>query len=136
VLAHTHDFRASTLTSYGDDDLEAEDDDDAGYEVRNEKHVIDDSTSRLMEQTKQYRRMWTKALTPTEKELGIIVAVAEDFSAQLLFSTSFEEFLVRTYFEEWAFISSEDHPIGEPVPATLKEYLVRVYSEKGRNMLD
>jgi hypothetical protein len=70
------------------------------------------------------------ALTTTDREVGCeIVCDAIDFDLQL-HATSFEEFLVRTYYEEWATWFTDDEPGNLPDP--LKEYLVHVFSEKGR----
>jgi hypothetical protein len=105
----------------------------------NDDHDSDDDEDSLANtlQSKNCRQQWTKDRTAAEEELGISVSVAEDFGSKLLFTTNFEEFLVRTYFEEWAFFCErQSHNGRTDLPPALEEYLFRVYTKEGRNIRD
>jgi hypothetical protein len=77
-----------------------------------------------------------RTCTAAEIEAGIEIVwdMPGDEPAHL-HATSFEEFLVRIYFAEWTDWllcgSRCDH--GQ-IPDNLKEYLIRMYSEKGRSL--
>jgi hypothetical protein len=74
-------------------------------------------------------------LTEEERELGVGVGDADKCT---LHATGFEEFLARTYFAEWAsFVKSplrgrSPEPEPQELPQALTDYLVQVFSEKGR----
>jgi hypothetical protein len=112
------------------DDYEVREDD--SEEKEGDFHEDDDEALRI-----RRRREHTRNRTPLEKELNLSVWIAEDFESYglSLEATTFEEFLVQRYFDEWAtFFLKNYGGEHEELPAELKEWLIRVYSEDGRKM--
>jgi hypothetical protein len=82
------------------------------------------------------RQEWIAARTPTEEALDIDVWVVEDFSrSPRLNTTTFEEFLITTYFDRWVssfyprypkwmHTTEEDEEYRE-MPVVLKAWLER-----------
>jgi hypothetical protein len=86
------------------------------------------------------RQIKQAVLTDKDKELGIVDAHILDSIDIQLHATSFEEFLVRTYFTEWASFASQLYGMREDniclsLPIALEEYLTNVFSKKGRAMI-
>jgi hypothetical protein len=73
----------------------------------------------------------TRKLSTTERRAGCTDIYNTDNFYFSIEATSFEEFLIRVYFEEMAewFIQ---YPPSDPLPDELQRYLRNVYTEKGR----
>jgi hypothetical protein len=76
-------------------------------------------------------------LSQVEKDAGVIgVWNIELVGTVTLEATSFEEYLVRRFFETWAediWQCRHANP-DKPLPQLLSEYLRTVFTEKGRNL--
>ena len=73
-------------------------------------------------------------LTPLEEALGIKRTAFWDETDWTFEGTSFEEFVARMYFDTMAVVYEPGK--GARLPEQLKKYMVGVYSEKGRKMVD
>ena len=73
-------------------------------------------------------------LTPLEEALGIKRTAFWDETDWTFEGTSFEEFVARKYFDTMAVIFEPGK--GARLPEELKKYMVGIYSEKGRKMVD
>lgn len=102
-----------------------------GDDSDNEDHSETNSDYADCQLLREQREL-SEACTAAEKDAGIRAACNVDDFELSLFATSFEEFLVRTYFTEWAdwLINNEEV---EKIPNNLKEYLVHVYTKAGRD---
>jgi hypothetical protein len=73
----------------------------------------------------------TRKLSTTERRAGCTDIYNTDNFYFMMEATSFEEFLIRVYFEEMAewFIQ---YPPSDALPDQLQRHLRNVYTEKGR----
>jgi hypothetical protein len=70
-----------------------------------------------------------------DDEVNIMDYVDIDHAEVRLHATGFEEFLIRTYFAEWAsFFGSPDDDTQEKreLPQALREHLYKAFSDRGR----
>lgn len=76
-------------------------------------------------------------LSQSEKDAGVIGVWNIDVrGTPSLEATSFEEYLVRRYFETWAedFWQYRQSDLDKPVPQQLRKYLHTVFTERGREL--
>ena len=98
-----------------------------------------DSSKPTKEDEPDYFDALFDRLTPLERGLNIVPLDPEECCDCVMEGTSFEEWLVAMYYVQWAWFVLEESSKDPPPPVKwdgklepLKEYIVRVYTEKGR----